>query len=403
MDNPMWGPDWPQVRSYWSLDASRAHLNHGSYGAVPIPVQKVQDELRRQVEENPMKSLLRSLPEQLNRARSAAAGFLNAELDGFVFVRNATNGVNTVLSSIGLSKGDELLITDQTYGAVKLAAERACNLKGARLVVSPVPLPEQSEDELVEAVLTGTSGNTRLAIVDHIASPTGLVFPVQKLVRELQGKGVQVLVDAAHAPGMVNVDLKTLDPDFWTGNFHKWCCAPRGSAGLWVREDHRKTVTPIVASEFLKKGYPSSFGWLGTDDYTPYLAVPAALDFLKSLGWDRVRSHNRSLARYGRDVVSSALGTEPAVDPGLESVFEAMTLVRLPEKVVDTERQARALDARISEELGVEALPEAWNGRGYLRLSAQVYNAPAEYERFAKGLARLLGLPPVLERVPPIS
>lgn len=392
MDNAMWGPDWPKVRSYWSLDASRAHLNHGSFGAVPIPVQGAQEELRRQVEENPMKTLSRLLPEQINSARTVAASFLNADMEGFAFVHNATTGVNTVLSSINLHKDDEVLVTDQTYGSVKLAAERICNLKGARLVVSKVPLPQQSEDELVDAVLGGATRNTKLAIVDHIASPTALVFPVQKIVRELQAKGTQVLVDGAHAPGMVDVNLKSLNPDFWTGNFHKWCCAPRGSAGLWVREDHRKIVVPIIASEFLKKGYPSSFSWLGTDDYTPYLAVPSALDFFKGLGWDRVRNHNRALVRHGSEVVTSALGTEPAVPPSLGQVFEAMTLVRLPEKVVETEKQARALDARISDELAVEALPLAWNGHGYLRLSAQVYNAPAEYERFAKGLSPLLGL-----------
>jgi len=389
LDNPLWGPDWQQVRTFWSLDPSVAHLNHGSFGAVPIPVQRAQDELRRQVEANPMKSLSRALEGELNKARTVAASFLGGDIDGFAFVPNATTGANTVLTNIALRQGDEVLITDQTYGAVRFAAERVCAAKRAKLVVSEAPLPRRSPDELIEAVLAKMTNKTRLVIVDHIASPTGLVFPIARLVEEIHREGALVMVDAAHSPGMLDVNLKALDSDFWTGNFHKWCCAPRGSAGLWVREDHRKTIAPIITSWFLNEGYPSSFRWLGTDDYTPYLTVPAALKFMESLGWERVRRHNRALARYGREVVESALSTGPAVDPGLDQMFEAMTLVRLPKGVAENDEEARALQARMAEELAVEASPVAWNGRGYMRLSAQAYNAPAEYDRLAKGISKL--------------
>src|SRR5713101_4288490 len=323
MENSLWGSDWPQVRGLWSLDPLVAHLNHGSFGAVPIPVQKAQEELRRRVEANPMKSLSRSLSRDLDEARQAVSSFLGASLEGFVFVPNATTGANTILASSFIKPGDEVLVTDQTYGAVRYAAERVCGERGARLVTCPVPLPSHGPDEVVEAVLSGTTSKTRLAIVDHIASPTGLVFPVGQLVQELQNKGILVLVDAAHAPGMVDVNIEDLNPDFWTGNFHKWCCAPRGSAGLWVRDDHRKSIKPIVSSWYLSEGYPSSFRWLGTDDYTSYLAVPAALDFMHGLGWERVRQHNRALAQYGRDGLDEAIGEEPVM-PGLEALFEAM-------------------------------------------------------------------------------
>jgi isopenicillin-N epimerase len=337
-----------------------------------------------------MKSLSRSLSGDIETARAKAASFLGADLDGFVFVPNATNGVNTVLASISLRPRDEVLITDQSYGAVKFAAERVCNSKRARLAVSQVPLPNRGSDELIEAVLSKVTLRTRLVIVDHIASPTGILFPIAKIIRELHSRNVPVLVDAAHAPGMVDVRLNNLDPDYWTGNFHKWCCAPRGSAGLWVREDHRKTVAPIITSWYLNEGYPSSFRWLGTDDYTPYLATPAAIDFMASLGWERVRNHNRALARYGRDVVTAALRTRHPVDPDLDEMFEAMTLIQLPESIAETEEKARSLQAGISDHLNVEAAPVAWNGNGYLRLSAQVYNASSEYEHLADGLPRLL-------------
>ncbi len=337
-----------------------------------------------------MRSLSRTFWAELDKARAVAAAFLGADLDGFVFVPNATTGVNTVLANLALQPGDEVLITDQTYGAVRFTAERVCAARKAKLVVSDVPLPQQGAEELVEAVLAKTTDKTRLVIVDHIASPTGLVFPVERLVKEIHQRRILVLVDGAHAPGMVNVNLNGFNPDFWTGNFHKWCCAPRGSAGLWVREDHRKTTAPIITSWFLSEGYPSSFRWLGTDDYTPYLAVPAALKFMEGLGWERVRSHNRALAQYGRDVLESALGAEPTM-PKKRPMFEAMTLVRLPKGVAETEEEARSLQAHMSEQLAVEALPVAWNGRGYLRLSAQVYNAPAEYDRFARGISTMLG------------
>ncbi len=387
----LWGADWPQVRELWSLDRSVAHLNHGSFGAVPIPVQEEQERLRRKVESNPMENLSRTLAGQLDEARAAAAKFLGAEVQGFVFVPNATTAVNTVLASVPNLSGGEVLVTDQTYGAVKFAAEKACRARRAKLVIVPVPLPTSGPGELQNAVLSGVSKQTRLAILDHIASPTGLVFPISDLVARLHEYDTMVLVDGAHAPGMVDLHLDSLDADFWTGNFHKWCCAPRGSAGLWVREDRRKTISPLTTSWYVNDGYPSSFRWLGTDDYTPFLATPAALKFMERLGWERIRVHNRRLARLGRAMMESALGTIPVVDPKYDTLFEAMTLVHLPDGAVTTDDEARSLQARISEQLSIEALPLAWNNHGYLRLSAQVYNSLSDFERLSKGLHRVLG------------
>lgn len=389
--NELWGTDWSQVRALWSLDSSVAHVNHGSFGAVPIPVQAEQERLRREIETNPMKNLSRTLARELDEARGVAASFLDAEVQEFAFIPNATTGVNTILASLPDLRGGEVLLTDQTYGAVKLAAERICAARGGRLVVVPVPLPTSGPRELLEVVTSGVTERTRLAIVDHIASPTGLIFPISDLVTQLHELGPMVLVDGAHAPGMVDLHLDRLNADFWTGNFHKWCCAPRGSAGLWVREDHRKNISPLVASWYVNEQYPSSFRWLGTNDYTPFLATPAALKFMEALGWDRIRAHNRSLARLGREMVGFALGTLPTTDWTQDSLFEAMTLVRLPNGVATTDDEARSLQAMMAEELSVEALPLAWNGHGYLRLSAQVYNSPADFERLSRGLPRLLG------------
>ena len=196
---------------------------------------------------------------------------------------------------------------------------------------------------------------------------------------------MQQVVDGAHAPGMVDVDISSLDPDFWTGNFHKWCCSPRGSAGLYLRAEHRDRIAPLVTSWFAKEGLIKSFSWTGTTDYSPWLSVPASIDFMGGLGWDHLRRHNAELAGYGRDVLAKALGTEPV--PG---AFEAMTLVALPHGAGATDEEARTLSSEIAQELRIETAVTVWRGHGFIRISAQAYNFPAEYERLAESLPALL-------------
>ncbi len=386
-ENRLWGADWPEVRALWPIDPNVAHLNHGSFGAVPSPVLAEQDRWRTLMDSNPTGFFWRVLPDALDNARVAAAAFLGADPDGFVFATNATTAINSVLASLHLTGQDEVLVTDHGYGAIRLAADRACKLSGATLVVQPVPLPVEGTAELVDGVLAGVTDRTRIAIVDHIASPTGVVFPVTDLVGELRARDVLSLIDGAHAPGMVDLDLSELDADFWTGNFHKWCCAPRGAAGLYVREEHRERIAPLVTSWDAKEGFVKSFGWLGTADYTPYLTVPAAIGFMEQLGWERLRRHNRQLAAHGAAVVRDALDTPP---PTEADVFEAMRLVALPEGSPETLEETRALSARIAEELGAEVAVFPWSDHGYIRLSAQAYNAPAEYEALAAGLRKVL-------------
>jgi isopenicillin-N epimerase len=294
-----------------------------------------------------------------------------------------------VLASIGLRPGDEVLISDHVYGAVRLAAERACRLAGATVRENPIPFPSDGPHELTASVLAGVTPRTRLAIVEHIASPTALVFPAGDIVAELRRAGVLSLVDAAHGPGMVDVDLGALGADFWTGNFHKWCCAPRGAAGFFVAAEHRERIAPLVTSWDSPKGFVPSFGWTGTADYTPYLCVPAAIRFMDELGWDRVRRHNRELARLGREVVRDALGGRAEWSES-DALFEAMTVVALPEGVVTTMEEGRAIARHLADEHRIEAALFPWRDRGFLRLSAQAYNAPNEYERLAAALPKVL-------------
>jgi isopenicillin-N epimerase len=385
VDNELWGPDWAEVRARWPIDPAVAHLNHGSFGAVPTQVQREQDRLRERTEADPTGFFWWFLPDALERARLEAAEFVRADPDGFVFLPNVTTAVNTVLARLDLGPGDEVLLSDHVYGALRLTAERMAESTGATVVVNPVPLPTDGPEQLTASVLSGVTPRTKLALVEHIASPTALVFPIADIVSELRDRRVLSLVDGAHVPGMVDIDLGAMAPDFWTGNFHKWCCAPRGAAGFYVAEEHRDRMAPLVTSWESPKGFAPSYSWLGTTDYTAYLCVSEALSFMGDLGWERVRRHNRELARLGAGIVRDAIGVSPNWSEK-EGLFEAMALIPLPDGVVTTVDEGRALSRQMAEDHRIEVAAFPWRDRGFVRLSAQVYNAPAEYERLAQAL-----------------
>jgi isopenicillin-N epimerase len=386
MTNSFWGEDWVRVRAMWGLDPERLHLNHGSFGAMPGPVVEAQRRWRRRLEANPVR-FFRELGPAVEAVRLEVAAFLCADPDGTALVTNATTGANAVLASFPLGPGDEVLVTDHGYGAVTAAATRVCAGAGARLTVAEVPL-EADGAAVVERVLDAVTERTRLALVDQITSPTARLFPVAELVAALHERGVAVLVDGAHGPGMIPVDLGASAPDFWVGNLHKWVCAPPGSAALYVAREWRARIHALVVSWREDEGFPCSFSMGGTADLTPWLAAPAALALFAELGWDRVRAHNRALAAYGQSVVGSGLGVDRSELLGDEAV--CMRLVPLPHGLGRTRESAHLVRGRIADELGAETAVSSWNGRGLLRLSAHVYNSPQDYERLADRLPQLL-------------
>ena len=333
-DNPLWGEDWPEVRAAWPLDPAIAHLNHGSYGATPTPVLEAQTRWRDLAESNPNGFFGRRWLEALDAARRRTAGFVRADPDGFVFVPNATVAVNTVVAGLDLLPGDEVLVLDHGYGACRMAAERWCARAGATVTLASLPMPTGPPEEAgrvaLDRVLEIVSSRTRLAVIDHITSPTALLLPIERLIADLHQRGVAVMVDGAHVPGMLSLDLGALGADFWTGNFHKWCCAAKGAGGLFVAPQHRDRTPSLITSWFADDGFVESFSWAGTDDRTAWLAVPDALDFLDGLGWDRIRRHNRELADYGASVVGDAVGTEPPVRAETGMLAPSMRLVELP-------------------------------------------------------------------------
>ncbi|NJC68204.1 aminotransferase class V-fold PLP-dependent enzyme [Planosporangium thailandense] len=376
---------WEAVRECFSLDPAVAYLNHGAFGAVPLSVQRAQQRLRDEVEADPVRFYSVGLTERVAHTRRHLATFLGADPDASALVGNTTIGVATVLNSLDLREGDEIVTTEHGYGAVRLAVEAVCARTGARHRTVPLPLAP-TDDEVVAGITEAVTGRTRLVIVDQITSPTARLFPVARVVAALRPADVPVLVDAAHVPGQIPVDVTALDAAFWTGNLHKWAFAPRGTALLAVSPEWRERIRPLVVSWEQPAGFPANVEWQGTLDYTAWLAAPTALFTLRTLGVEVVRAHNAELAGYGQRAVAAALGGDaPTGAPGL-----AMRIVPLPGGLAGDLAGAARLRQRIADELGVEVAVNPYRDRGLLRLSAQVYNRAEEYDRLAQRLPGLI-------------
>jgi isopenicillin-N epimerase len=391
------------VRRFWRLDPSVRFLNHGSFGACPIPVLEHQAQLRERMERQPVQFLARDLEPLLDAARGELAAFLGADLHDVVFVPNATTGVNTIVRSLRLGPADEILTTDHAYRACRNAVDFAASWSGADVVVVAVPFPLDHPDRVVERVVEGVTPRTRLAVIDHVTSETGLVLPLERIVRELAACGVDTLVDGAHAAGMLPLDLARLGAAYYTGNCHKWLCAPKGAAFLYVRRDLQPQVRPVVISHGAsstrtdRSRFEIEFGWTGTMDPTGPLSVPAAIRFLEALfpgGFPELRRQNRERALVARDVLCRAL----AIDrPAPDEMIGSLVAVPLPPSPSTAERSIMELDplqSELYERYRIETPVFPWPAppRRTLRVSSQAYNRAEEYELLGDALRQLLAL-----------
>lgn len=391
----------------WRLDPDVTFLNHGSYGACPIPVLEAQQALRDRMEAEPVRFLSGDLPRLLDDARRKVAAFLGADPEGLAFVSNATTGVNTVLRSLRFEPGDELLTDDHEYNATINAMQAVAARDGARVVIARIPFPIANPGQALDAILGAVTARTRLVLVSHVTSPTALILPVADLVTELDHRGIDTLVDGAHAPGTVPVALDQLGAAYWTGNGHKWLCAPKGSAVVWVRADGRDRIHPLLTSHGANEPltdrtrYRAEFDWTGTADPTAYLALPVAISWMAALGpsdvgWPGVMAANHELVLDGRDRIASALGIRA---PAPDSMLGSMAALPIPGIRDDAAAAAlgRTLEVEDRIQVPVDGWPvrAAWVGAGpdqvLIRLSAQRYNEPADYDRLAKALVRRLG------------
>ncbi|MEU6546254.1 aminotransferase class V-fold PLP-dependent enzyme [Streptomyces sp. NPDC046859] len=376
----------------WSLDPDLRHLNHGSFGAVPLVAQERQELLRVEMERSPV-VWFPALPERLAATRVRLAAFLRVDAGDLALVPNASAGASVVFAALTLRPGGEIVVTDHGYGAVTMGAERLARRHGGRVRTAHVPL-DADEEQAYEAVTAEFTDATQLVVVDQITSATARLLPVERIGAEARRRGIPVLVDGAHAPGLLDAPLAGATYDFWTGNLHKWGCAPRGTAALVARGPLRERLYPLIDSWAAAEPFPDRFDQQGTIDATAYLAAPAALDFVeRTWGWPAARRYMDELADYGAGVIGAAFagtaGADTRVDVGMP--VPGMRLVRLPAGLAADRLQADALRDRVAGELGVEAAFTSFGGAGFLRLSAHVYNTAADYEYFAEECVPVLG------------
>ncbi len=384
----------------WPLDPGVVFLNHGSFGACPTEVLRHQAALRAEMEAEPVRFLSRELDDRLDGARRALAGFVGADPDDLAFVPNATSGVNAVLRSLAFARGDELLTTDHAYNACKNALDFAAERSGARVVVAKIPFPLASPAAVVDAVMERVTPRARLALLDHVTSPTALVLPIERLIATLAERGVEVLVDGAHAPGMVPLDLRALGASYYSGNCHKWLCAPKGSAFLWVRRDRQPDVRPLTISHGAnatrtgRSRFRLEFDWTGTSDPTAWLTVPKAIDYMGSLlpgGWPALMARNRALALEARRTLCAAACTPPACPDEMVGSLASIVLRDGPTTDIGW-RRPDPLQRRVFDGSRIEVPVMSWPAppRRLLRISAQLYNRPDHYARLAEALAKEL-------------
>ena len=391
------------MKEHWLLDPAITFLNHGSFGATPRSVLAKQDEFRRQMELEPVRFFVRELEPLLDGVRRELADFIGADPAGLAFVPNATAGVNAVLRSLDLDKLDELLVTNHEYNASRNTLNHVAGLAGAKVVVAEVPFPIASPDEAYARIMEKVTDRTRLLLVDHITSQTALIMPIERLVADLDKRGIDTLVDGAHAPGMIPLDLRKLNAAYYTGNPHKWVCAPKGSGFLHVRENRRLGIHPIAISHGAnspradRSRYLLEFDWTGTFDPSAWLASAEAIRFVGSLapgGWAEVMRRNRALALRGRDILIQALGIDkPAPDEMLGSMATVPLWTAAASAAPAGEGagapQNDPLQDALLEQFKIEVPIMPWPAR-LLRISAQLYNEERDYVYLAGALKKLL-------------
>ncbi|MEV8531791.1 aminotransferase class V-fold PLP-dependent enzyme [Streptomyces sp. NPDC051211] len=371
--------EFPGGPSLFRLTPHVAHLNHGSFGAVPLPVQHVQAALLEEAHTDPDAFFL-AAPDRIAAARARIAAHLGADPDGLAFVSNATEAANIALDAVPLADGDEILVTDHGYGTVVAAAARRATV--TTVALDPL-LPD--EDAVRETVLAALTPRTKVALLDHISSPTARIIAAPRLLAELADRGVTTVVDGAHVPGML-ADPLAGRADFWFGNLHKWGYAPAGSAVLAVAPAHRARIRSLVPSWEDHHGFPRSVEYRATADYTGWLAAPEGLDLLARLDAAKVRAHNAALAAHGSALLAEIPGLRPL--PHTEGL--AMQALRLPPGVAETQEAARALREEIAARHRIRVLIWPWPGGGGIRVCGQIYNRPEEYAQLAAVLPQLL-------------
>ena len=391
-------PSRSELSKHWILDPNITFLNHGSFGACPKLILDEQTKLRTSLESDPVTFMESTARELWAESLVRLSKFINADSEGMTFVTNATSGVNTVLKSLDLKPNDEIIVLDHSYQACWNAVDFITKKAGAKTVVATIPFPIDSNEQIIEGILQKVTERTRLALIDTVTSPTGLRLPFEELVSELQSRNVDVLLDAAHGPGIVTLDIKKLDPAYVTGNAHKGLCTPKGSAFLYIREDRRNRIRPLSVSHGAsvsgtdQERFRFEFDWTGTQDPTAWLCIPSAIDYIGSMlsgGWPAIMDYNTNLAIQGRNLLLEALGTPK---PSPDSMIVGLAAVLLPGSGVLTTSalEPDPLHTLLFEKYRIQVPVFGWphHNKRYLRIASYLYNSLEEYEYLAEVLKK---------------
>jgi isopenicillin-N epimerase len=372
------------------MDPIRLHVNHGSFGGVPNVTLRAQQDLRRVMEGNPNAWFSR-LPELVGQARHQVSSFLGVDPERLALVPNASAGATVAYSSLRGFAGMEVVVTDHTYGAVLFGAERFAQRWGGSVKIVPVPL-DAVADDVLDRVSRELSDRTALVVIDHITSATAREMPVAGIIERAHSRGIPVLVDGAHAPGVLERPLVDVAPDFWIGNLHKFACAPRGTAAIVASESRAQQLSPLIDSWGMPYPFPERFDYQGTVDQTSYLSAHISFESIETrFGWHRVRAHAAAVVAYGYDVVTEAFaerGFDAQVDVGMPTA--QMRLIRLPGTLGSTPEGGATVRWHLSDVAKAETAIPSWNGEGFLRISAHAYNTATDYEHLAERVVPLL-------------
>ena len=379
------------LKDYFQLDPSIRFLNHGSYGATPIPVFEEYQKWQLRLEKQPVRFLGRELPGFMKESRQALGDYLNAAAADLVYIPNATHGVNIVAHSLNLNPGEEILTTDHEYGACDFTWDFVCERTGVKYIHQPIPLPVETEDEIVEQFWQGVTPRTKAIYLSHITSSTALRLPVERICQRAGQSGILTIIDAAHSPGQIPLDLQELGADIVFGNCHKWMLAPKGSAFLYVRHEIQDLINPLVVSWGYNptpdivtgSRFVDILQWTGTKDPTAALAVPNAIQFMRDHNWEEVRCECHRLLREAIERICDLTGMLPLY-PLDSDFYSQMAIAPLPPSDLDI------LKSRLYDEFKIEVPLIQWQDRQFVRISIQGYNSQEDVDALVNALNILL-------------
>lgn len=376
-------------KDLFMLDPEVIFLNHGSFGATPKEVFEVYQDWQRKLEHQPVKFLGREISGHLKNARDALGQYLNVQGDDLAYVPNATFGVNVVARSLKLGPGDEVLSSNHEYGACENVWEYLSQRQGFSYKKQAIDLPAPSPQELLEQIWQGVTSQTKVLYLSHITSPTALIFPVEELCTRARAAGIITVIDGAHAPGQISLDLSAMNVDFYTGNCHKWLCSAKGAGFLYVRKELQQHIEPVLIGWGLHRNpslgskFLDYYDWLGTNDYASYLSVPAAIDFQQKHNWPEVRKKCHQLLKDTLQHINQATDHIPTY--GDESLYSQMAIVELPGV-----KDATAFKDRLYDDYHIEIPLTQHGGKTFARISVQAYTSEQDLQALEKALSNML-------------